>query len=185
MAINFTNNSSKFQSRPSGLIHHYNASLDTHSAYTVSNLPSDNGIRFIQLDFPMLAVSGSSAPRYWMRFGSGSVDSSNNYRFGAGYFDGGGNVHAQHGTDYLQIVNQSHTNSNHRETGVIQLHRVGGTGHWSILGQFADTYYSPICYQVTGFYFNNNPITHIKLTVNSGSFRYGSRMLVSYSEGHS
>jgi hypothetical protein len=183
MGINFSNNSSLTQSRPSGLIHHYSASLDSHSAYTVSNLPNDNNVRFIQLDFSRLAVSGSAAPRYYMRFGNGSVDSGNNYRFGAGYFDGGGSVHAQDGTSYLQIVNQSHTNSNHRECGVLQLHRTNTYG-WSILAQFADTYYSPICYQCTGFYFNNNPITHIKLQVNSGSFRYSSRMLVSYSEGY-
>ena len=182
MGLYFSNNSSHKQSRPAGLLEHGSYSLDGYSNYTVSNMPNDNNVRFIQLDFSGLAVSGSSAPRYYMNFGNSGVDTGSNYRFAAGYFDGGGNVHAQHNTNYLQIVNQSHTNSNHRECGSIQLHRTSSVG-WSILGQFGDTYYSPICYQCTGYYFNNNPITHFKMIVNSGSFRYSSRLTISYSEG--
>ena len=182
MGLNFSAHPNTTQTRPAGLILHGTYDMDGYSSYTVSNVPTDAVL--IRISFRNLSVSSSGAPRYYLNLGGTSgVDTNNNYRWGNGYYDNGGqsgNGTSAHGN--FRIVNSSHTNSNHRECGSVDFAKSsqGWVGH----GQFTDYFYSQgINYHFSGVWMANSAIQNIRMVATNGSVTSDSIMIIHYQQG--
>ena len=182
MGLNFSAHPNTTQSRPAGLILHGTYNMDSNSSYSVSNIPSDAVL--VRISFRNLSVSSSGGPRYYLNFGSSTgVDTNNNYRWGNGYYDNGGQ--SGNGTsahNNFRIVTSAHTNANHRECGYVDFAKSsqGWVGH----GQFTDYFYSQgINYHFSGVWMVNAPIQIIRMVATNGTFNNSSIMVIHYQPG--
>ena len=190
MSINWSNDSSVFQVRPSGhkLLSAVNIDGSGSSAHTVTGIPNDASEVCIHLINHSLDGSGG-AGQCNLRLGNGSVDSGNYYTWAS--CDGGGSNTTQTGntTNKFELMTSNHTAEGHRVSGTIRLvratHSEGRSySGWIMTAQLGD-HNNNLFFQSSGFYGTTGAIDRIYLFNSPGrGYDSGARLMVTYQTGN-
>ena len=174
MGINWSNNSSITQTRPSGFHYLTDVALDAgnHSAFQISGIPSDASI--VTMIFKDFSTTGSSSgSRLHMRMGNGVNDANSLYSWCCdNRYSSTGQTEGSRNNSYLRLLHSTHTAAGHIENGVVRLMRSTNSGGASRGGWFVEAHFgdhtNEVFFHTFGRYQTNGPIDRIYLWNPSG-----------------
>ena len=181
------------QVRPSGLrkITHVDIDSTGVSSVVVTGIPID-ATRII-IAARNYSVDTGVYHRFSLQFGNGSFNTNNVYWYTSGYYRGG-----DHGTNsrssgsptnYLSLIDTSHTGGGHVENGTVVCNRFTDTegtyyAGWHVYAMFGDMDGSGLQYTAQGFYGSaNGVIDRLKIFNSGAGYDSGARIGVSYETG--
>jgi len=173
MGINWSNNSAKFQSRPSGGHIFSSTNMDSGgaSAYTFTGIPSDASV--VTMIFKDFSVSSNaSGSRLHMRMGNGNVNSSSVYSWACdNRYSSTGQTEGSRNDDQFRILHSTHTSHGHIENGVVRIMRnttsTASQGGWFVEAHFGDHHYD-VFFNTFGRYQTSGPIDRVYIWNPSG-----------------
>tara|TARA_B100001248_G_scaffold44694_1_gene28502 strand:+ start:1003 stop:1569 length:567 start_codon:yes stop_codon:yes gene_type:complete len=187
MSINWSNDSSVFQVRPSGHKFVQSVDIDTSGAtsHTITGIPSDAAEVCVHL--LRHSLDGSSSGQCNLRLGNGSIDSGNYYTWAT--CDGANTTQQGNSTNKFELMTSNHTSSAHRISGTIRLvrstHSEGRDYSGWVLTALLGDHNNNLFFTTSGFYGTTGAIDRINL-FNSGGYGYdvNGRLMVTYQTGN-